>query len=168
VIIVYTGEGKGKTSAAVGQCIRALGRGLSVAFGQFMKKPGQAGEQKLLAELLGSRFMASGAGFYRDRRDFEPHRSRATSLLAAVEQWFELDLDMIVLDEALYALGAGLVTREELEHVLDKADSGSTHLVLTGRGLPEWLKQRADIVSEVKSLKHPYIKDSGPVSGIEF
>jgi cob(I)alamin adenosyltransferase len=168
VIVVYTGEGKGKTSAAVGQCIRALGRGLSVAFGQFMKKPGQAGEQKLLAELLDSRFMASGAGFYRDTSDFEPHRSRAAFLLAAVEQWLELDLDMIVLDEALYALGAGLVTREELERILDRADAGATHVVLTGRGLPDWLEQRADIVSEVKPLKHAYDKGSGPVPGIEF
>ena len=168
MLIVYTGEGKGKTTAALGQCIRALGNGLKVAFGQFMKQQDQAGEQKLLAELLDQRFMASGAGFYRDRRDFEAHRRKVLDLLAAIDAWLDLELDMIVLDEALYALNAELLTRAELEHVLDRAEERGIHVVLTGRGLPQWLEQRADLISLVKSLKHPYDQGQKPLPGIEF
>jgi cob(I)alamin adenosyltransferase len=168
MIVVYTGEGKGKTSAAVGQCVRALGQGMIVAFGQFMKKPNQAGEQKLLSELLNRRFMASGAGFYRDPREFETHRSKALDLLAAIERWLDEGLDMLVLDEALYALDAGLLSREELERILDLTDGNVVHIVLTGRGLPDWLEQRADLVSEIRVRKHPYAQGGKPIPGIEF
>jgi cob(I)alamin adenosyltransferase len=168
MIIVYTGEGKGKTSAAVGQCLRALGRGLRVAFGQFMKKPDQAGEQNMLSELLGPRFLASGAGFYTDRRDYEPHRRKALDLLAAIEGWLDQGLDMLILDEALYALGAELLTAEEMERILNRVAAEGTHLVLTGRGLPDWLERRADLVSEIKVVKHPFSQGRKPVPGIEF
>jgi cob(I)alamin adenosyltransferase len=168
MIIVYTGEGKGKTSAAVGQCVRALGQGMVVAFGQFMKKPNQAGEQKLLSELLGGRFMASGAGFFRDQSEFETHRSKALDLLAEIERWLDERLDMLVLDEALYALGAELLSREELERILDLTDGKVVHLVLTGRGLPDWLEQRADLVSEIRVLKHPFDQGGTTIPGIEF
>jgi cob(I)alamin adenosyltransferase len=168
MIIVYTGEGKGKTSAAVGQCLRALGRGLRVAFGQFMKKPDQAGEQNMLSELLGPRFLASGAGFYTDPRDYEPHRRKALDLLATIEGWLDQGLDMLILDEALYALGEELLTAEEMERILNRVAAEGTHLVLTGRGLPDWLEQRADLVSEIKAVKHPFSQGRKPVAGIEF
>jgi cob(I)alamin adenosyltransferase len=168
MILVYTGEGKGKTSAAVGQCVRALGRGLICAFGQFMKKPGLAGEQAILSELLGQQFKASGLGFYRDGRDFDRHRRKALDLLTAVDEWLTLELDMLVLDEALYALDAGLLHREELESILDRALDADVHVVLTGRGLPGWLEERADLVSEIRPVKHPFAQGRGPVPGIEF
>ena len=83
MIIVYTGKGKGKTSACVGQAARALGQGLRVAFGQFMKRDGQAGEQKILRELLApSRFLAGGEGFFRREEDRPIHRAAARNALA--------------------------------------------------------------------------------------
>lgn len=72
MILVYTGNGKGKTSACVGQAVRALGQNMTVAFGQFMKRDGQAGEQRMLAQWLGPRFLAGGEGFLRREEDRRP------------------------------------------------------------------------------------------------
>ena len=82
VILVYTGNGKGKTCACVGQAVRALGRDMAVAFGQFMKRDGQAGEQRLLAQWLGPRFLAGGAGFLRREEERPAHRAAALRVLA--------------------------------------------------------------------------------------
>ena len=100
MILVYTGDGKGKTSACVGQAVRALGQNMAVAFGQFMKRDGQAGEQAMLANLLGERFLAGGLGFLRNDADRPAHRQAALRVL----DWAgaQLDLvDMLVLDESL-------------------------------------------------------------------
>lgn len=76
MIIVYTGNGKGKTSACIGQAMRALGRDFAVGFGQFMKQPGCAGEQTVLARLLGDDFLAGGKGFLRREEDRPPTGKR--------------------------------------------------------------------------------------------
>ena len=76
MIIVYTGNGKGKTSACVGQALRARGQNFHVAFAQFMKSHGVAGEQRLLAEMLGDAYFCNGRGFYRGRaEEFAAHRA---------------------------------------------------------------------------------------------
>lgn len=168
MLLVYTGEGKGKTSAAVGQCVRALGQSLRVGFAQFMKPPGQAGEQKILSELLGNRFFASGAGFYRRAEQFPRHREKARFLLSLVDAWLTEGLDMLLLDEALYALGLELVTMEELESLLYRCRELGCHLVLTGRGCPDWIAAQADLVSEITPIKHPFHSGLPAVKGIEF
>jgi cob(I)alamin adenosyltransferase len=81
MILIYTGNGKGKTSACVGQALRALGQGLRVAFGQFMKKEGVGGEQLVLAQLLGEKFRAGGLGFLRVEEDRPKHREAALHTL---------------------------------------------------------------------------------------
>lgn len=167
MIIIYTGDGKGKTSACVGQTMRALGNNFKVAFGQFMKRRGLAGEQEILVKLLGDDYQAHGHGFYRDEKEKAIHRADAVKLL----QWAESkikDYDMVVLDEALYALGADILEKEELCRLMDKCDENNTHLVLSGRGAPEWLKERADLVSEVCMIKHPYQKGIKAQKGVEF
>jgi cob(I)alamin adenosyltransferase len=167
VILIYTGDGKGKTSAAVGQAIRAHGQGLRVAFGQFVKRPGRAGEQKILSLLLGDRFLACGLGFFRNEEDRPAHRDAARTLwdwsLRQAEQ-----TDMLVLDEALYALKSGLLTRGEAETLLRLAADRSMHLVLSGRGLPGWLLDAADLVTEMKEKKHPRRQGVKAAPGLEF
>ena len=136
MILIYTGNGKGKTSACVGQAMRAIGQGLRVAFIQFMKKEGVAGEQLVLHQLLGDKFRAGGRGFFRLEEDRPQHREAALNTL----HWaFDLlpHVDMLVLDESLYALGAGLLLAEELREMADRARRCNVHLVLSGRGLPE-------------------------------
>lgn len=166
MLIVYTGDGKGKTSASVGQAVRAAGQGLRVAFAQFMKKDVQAGEQQLLAAMPGVRLYIGGSGFFREEHERPAHRAAAQETLA-----WALDAlptsDMLVLDEALYALKKDLLTREELENLFEAA-GGQTHVVLSGRGLPDWLKERADLITELLEIKHPIRKGAVAVKGIEF
>lgn len=167
MLLIYTGNGKGKTSASVGQAIRAHGRGLVVAFGQFMKRPEQAGEQKVLADLLGDLFRAGGLGFFRNEDSREKHRLAARELL----QWAEgllASVDMLVLDECLYALGNGLLLPEEVKDLTAKSGEAGVHLVLSGRGLPDWLEERADLVTEMTEVKHPYANGRQAAPGIEY
>lgn len=167
MILVYTGNGKGKTSASVGQAVRAHGRGLTVAFAQFMKRADQAGEQKVLNDLLGDAFFAGGRGFFRKEDTRSEHREAALTVLA----WALARLgsvDMLVLDESLYALGDGLLLDEELHSLVSAARKKNTHLVLSGRGLPAWLREEADIITEMKEEKHAFASGQQAVPGIEF
>jgi len=167
MILVYTGSGKGKTSACVGQAIRAHGQGLRVYFAQFMKRPDQAGEQKVLAALLGENFYVGGKGFFRQEETRAEHRQSVLDVL----RWAESTLppaDLLVLDESLYALGNGLLLEEEVRPIIALARQANTHLVLSGRGLPDWLRQEADLITEMKEIKHPFAKGHKALKGIEF
>jgi cob(I)alamin adenosyltransferase len=168
MLLIYTGEGKGKTSASVGQALRAHGSGLRVAFGQFLKRDGQAGEQAVLKDLLGERFLAGGQGFFRNKEAFAKHRAAAIETLGWAMTQLESRIELLVLDETLYALGNELVTREEIEALIASAARNNAHLVLSGRGLPQWLAAKADLITEMLPRKHHF--DSGvPASkGIEF
>ena len=167
MIVVYTGKGKGKTSASVGQALRAHGQGLKVAFAQFMKRPEQAGEQAMLCALLGESFFVGGRGFFKNEAQRDEHRRAALAVL----DWAQRALpqaDLLVLDECLYALGAGLLTDDEVKELVAAARAKSTHLVLSGRGLPEWLVAEADIITEMQPVKHVFETGQGAVKGIEF
>jgi cob(I)alamin adenosyltransferase len=167
MLLIYTGEGKGKTSAAVGQAVRAIGRGLNVAFAQFLKSSVRAGEQEILRSLLSDRFYIGGLGFYRDTAEKDKHAAAAGAVLAwALE--LAPKLDMLVLDEALYALNRDLLRAGDLCGLIRLCRFHDTHLVLSGRGLPEWLKLEADLVTEMIAVKHPYGSGVQAQSGIEF
>lgn len=167
MILVYTGKGKGKTCACVGQALRASGQGLKVAFGQFMKRPNQAGEQKMLTELLGERFYSCGKGFFRDDENRQEHRDAAVKLLDWAEKVLP-EVDMLILDESLYALGMGILHEGELRRIIDKADEQRAHVVLSGRGMPDWLRDEAHLVTEMHEIKHPYNNGQKAVRGIEY
>lgn len=167
MILVYTGNGKGKTSACVGQALRALGQGMEVAFAQFMKRDGQAGEQAMLSRLLGRRFHAGGEGFFRHEEERPPHRKAALDTLVWADRQLD-EVNMLVLDESLYALGAGLLNRDELEGVLSAAAERGVHVTLSGRGLPDWLAEAAHLVTEMREIKHPWRQGGQAVRGIEF
>ena len=179
MLIVYTGNGKGKTSACVGQAVRALGQNFTVFFAQFMKSGRVAGEQRLLGELLGEAFFCNGKGFYRGREEeFATHRAAVEETLAWVcERLAGLAQSstspkpagrMLILDEALYALGHGLLLEPELRKIVDLCRAEDVHLVLSGRGLPQWLEQEADLISEIKEHKHPLQSGGKALPGIEF
>lgn len=167
MILINTGNGKGKTTACVGLAIRALGQNLAVAFGQFMKRDEQAGEQAMLHSLLGERFHAKGKGFLTRPEQYPAHREVSQKLL----QWAHDQLshvDMLVLDEALYALGSNLLLEEELRDLIADARAQNAHLVLSGRGCPDWLRDEADLVTEMTEIKHPYKHGVPAQKGIEF
>ena len=168
MIIIYTGNGKGKTSASTGQAIRAIGQNKKVAFGQFFKPAHQAGEQKILAELLDDNFFPHGCGFYfGEEEKFAQQRSLALELL----NWAKAKAGkcfMLVLDEALYALDSKLLSEQELKGLVELCRENNTHLVLSGRGLPAWLVEEADLISEINEIKHPFYSGQKAQAGIEF
>lgn len=168
MLLVYTGNGKGKTSASTGQAIRAHGQGFRVYFVQFMKSDVQAGEQRLLPEILGKdHFFTGGCGFFRNEKDRPKHREKAEATLAWCYSVLP-NADMLVADEMLYALGQCLITREELEALIDACAAANVHLVVSGRGLPEWLEEKADLVTEMREIKHPWQSGIAATKGVEF
>lgn len=167
MIYVYTGNGKGKTSACIGQVVRARGRGLRVAFVQFMKRDGEAGEQTLLKELLGDAFFAAGEGFFRQETDRPKHRDAARRGLAWAESRTG-QADVLIADEILYALGKKLLLEEEVKALIRHARAKETHLVLSGRGLPESLTPEVDLITEMMEIKHPWRTGQSAVPGLDF
>lgn len=167
MIIVYTGEGKGKTCACVGQAVRALGNGMTVGFGQFIKKDDIAGEQRQLREWLGERFRAGGIGFCQQGEDKARHRASARALL----DWARsLRPDMLILDEALYALKYGLLSGDEILPLLVSANQARRHVVLSGRKSreAEAVLEMADIITEMRNIRHDAAKGAPARPGIEF
>jgi len=165
--IVYTGEGKGKTSAALGTALRAVGHGLSVSMVQFVKVQ-PSGEREAAARLAPDLTIhAMGRGWVRGAPT-EADLAAARGALAAVRRLLaEEGPAMVVADEILTAVGLGLLGREDVE-ALVAARPGDRHLVLTGRGVWPELVERADLVTEMRSVKHPHDRGVGPQAGIEF
>ena len=167
MICVYTGAGKGKTSACLGQVLRALGHGKCVAFAQFIKRDGCAGEQALLHRLLGANFRADGLGFVKNCPDKALHCEAAKALLA----WSRTILPtvwLLILDEVLYALHYELVTREALCELLACAQGAGTHLVLSGRHAPPWLVEISDLVTTLQPTKHPHSSGQKALLGLDY
>ena len=164
---LYWGDGKGKTTAAMGLALRALGSGKRVVIVQFLKG-GNSGEIPLLARL--------GAEIYRGKAgqkfvfQMTPEEKAATrelqdqNLAAAMAR----PADLLVLDETLYALKAGILERSEVEELMDAARRTRCHLVLSGRDAPDWLVEAADLVTEMGEIKHPWRAGIKAAPGIEF
>ncbi len=167
LILIYTGNGKGKTSACVGQTVRALGQGLRVAFVQFMKRDEQAGEQILLRSLLQEYFYVGGRGFFRHEDERLMHTKAAYDALQWAQEHTQ-HVQMLVLDESLYALHSALLSQKDIEHIISLAKTNNTHLVLSGRYAPEWLQDAAHLVTVMEEKKHPWQQGIKAQKGIEF
>jgi cob(I)alamin adenosyltransferase len=171
--IVYTGNGKGKTTAAVGLTVRAVGNGYRVLFLQFIKGQWKSGEREVLQSLPNVDLQVTGRGFTIARLrspniPMEEHAAAATVGWQAAQRLVrEGGYDMVVLDEVLGAVGAGLVSLDELLDLV-RTKPKALHLVLTGRGAPPALIDAADLVSEVQPVKHPFQKGIKAQRGIEF
>lgn len=175
MIHLYTGEGKGKTTAAIGLCIRALGRGFRVCFSQFMKG-NDTGELYILENLSGITILRSekNFGFYgamseADRRELtEIHNRMLDELLLAAER---KACQMMVLDEVTYPVNWGLLDQEKLKRLLcfgREGTEGEIELVLTGRNAEGFLQNAADYVTEMTCVRHPYERGIHARIGIEF
>ncbi|MFC2468972.1 MAG: cob(I)yrinic acid a,c-diamide adenosyltransferase [Negativicutes bacterium] len=173
LIIVHTGNGKGKTTAALGLAVRAWGDGLRVLILQFIKgswKYGELETLRILGEMNGRlEVRRGGRGFsQRDTEDKAEHRKAAQKAWReALEEITASRWDLIVLDEINYAVKFGLVEIEQVMELLDKKPS-ELHLVLTGRDARPELIERADLVTEMRLIKHPYQKGIKAQKGIEF
>ncbi|WP_407571153.1 cob(I)yrinic acid a,c-diamide adenosyltransferase [Deinococcus altitudinis] len=167
LVIVNTGDGKGKTTAALGLMMRAHGRGLRVQLFQFIKhENAKFGEHRAL-EALGIPFAGLGDGFTWRSKDLGGSADMAAAgwelAKAAI---LSAEHDLVVLDEFTYALKYGWVGWPEVREVLERRDPG-LHVVVTGRGaLPE-LVEYADTVTEMGMVKHAYAAGIGAQAGIE-
>jgi cob(I)alamin adenosyltransferase len=172
LLIVYTGDGKGKTTAALGMCVRAVGYDWQICLIQFVKGSWKYGELKGLKRLepnvelhvIGEGFV----GILDDDKSFEEHRNAARKgVELALEKIKSNTYQLVILDELNVASTLGLVTTDEMEMIL-AARGEMQNLVITGRGAPEWLKDKADLVTEMREIKHPYQKGILAQKGVDW
>ena len=183
MILIFTGNGKGKTTAALGQAMRALGDDERVLVVQFIKGPWKSGEDYFAEKfhIPNSKFciMKGGLGFVGilgDQLPFEEHRISAQKTWELAKQEISSGLpgqgkwDLIVLDEINNALHLELISVDEISDFLKdfKNKSEKPDIVLTGRDANARLIELADLVTEMCEVKHPYAKGEGAKKGIEY
>jgi cob(I)alamin adenosyltransferase len=178
VVIVYTGEGKGKTTASLGLLVRALGNRSKVAFIQFIKYWGVSEHvflrdiQPLFKDQLD--IYRGGKGFYQAGELSEQHISEAQHRQAARDTYQEAleavssgNYDLVICDEISNAVHDGLLTAKQLEKLIS-ARSPRTSLCLTGRDFPDKLLAKADIATDMRKLKHHFDDKFLASKGIDF
>lgn len=176
LLIVYTGDGKGKTSAALGNAFRALGHGWRVLIVQFFKGDWPVTFGELESAKLHERLeiLQLGKGFVRimgDKKPFSEHVDAARDAMRlAKERIYSGDYDLVVLDEVNYAVDYLDVRLVELADLLEICDRKPAHVnvIFTGRNAKPELVGRADLVTEMREIKHPYAKGIPAQKGIDF
>ncbi len=171
---IYTGNGKGKTTAAFGLALRAAGHGNKVLVCQFLKPPAlELGERASLRHIENITLELIDQPWDMRKSFDDPHAvadlSRAIAeMLGRVRQYAEQRIyDVIVLDEIVFCLAKGLVQLGDIKRIIEERHR-AVEIVLTGRDASEELIDLADLVIEMKSLKHPFDKNIGAREGIEY
>ena len=172
IVIVYTGNGKGKTTASLGVALRAIGHGLRVCMVQFIKGEWHYGELNSVKKLEPDfELIVAGKGFIGiidDDHAYEEHVRAARTALDIVEQKILLDtFDIIILDEINYAVHLGVLQLAEVLKILQNRPKHLS-LILTGNHACEEIIMLADLVTEMKEIKHPYKKGIKAKRGIDF
>ncbi len=178
VVIVYTGDGKGKTSASLGLLVRALGSRFNVAFIQFIKYWG-VGEHVFIRDIRSIYkgqlyFYKGGKGFYKAGDLSENHITNDQHKQAAQATYAEAlrcavsgKYNLVICDEISNALKAKLITKKQLTDLIDKR-SPKTSLCLTGRDFPKDLMKKADIATDMHKLRHHFDDQFIANKGIDF
>ena len=166
LLIIYMGNGKGKTTAALGLASRMLGHDKNVCICQFIKQDSSTGEYKFFDNIENAEIYLLGNGFVFDDKNKESHRKSARDALAILRQKIlSSKYSLIIADEMLDAIELGFIEPSE---VIELVDYGSSTLLLTGRKAPKELIEQADTITEMKEVKHHYQKGLKAVKGIEF
>jgi cob(I)alamin adenosyltransferase len=171
LLIVNTGNGKGKTTCALGLMMRAAGRGLKCCMIQFMKSRNDRYGEHESAEKLGIEVHTMGDGFTWDTKN--PEQDRATARATwnlCVEKMRSGDYDLLVFDELVYVFSYQMLPVEEFldEYKTIRASQPALHIVVTGRDAPVELIDAADLVTEMREVKHPFTVGIRAQQGIEF
>ena len=169
LVQVYTGDGKGKTSAAFGLALRAIGRGLNVYIIQFIKGGFDYGELYIIDKLPNLKLKAFGQGKFvtqlppgeKDIKIAKEAFNLAKKIIMSGEY------DIVILDEINVALSLRLIKTEDVVNLI-KEKPEHVELVLTGRYAPKEIIEAADLVTEMREIKHPFQKGVPPRKGIEF
>ncbi|MEK6819420.1 MAG: cob(I)yrinic acid a,c-diamide adenosyltransferase [Nanoarchaeota archaeon] len=171
---VFWGDGKGKTTSALGTALRALGNGYKIHLVQFMKNgTGDAeieypGEIRALEKFSNFSFKRFGTGSWVIGKPKQEHIDKVEEAYSCLLSSFEKDYDIIIADELLYALQLNLITEQKIIELINLKPKNK-ELILTGSHIPfQRIFELADLVTEVKKIKHPY--DSGILArkGIEY
>lgn len=168
-IQIYTGNGKGKTTAALGQALRAAGAGLKTYIAQFMKEYpySELRSLKLLSEFITiEQFCGDEFVYKRQLPDEAEIKKAVEGMNKAKSKMMSNDYDIVILDEALVSVYFKLLTVEQLIDFINSKPS-NVELILTGRYCPEVLIDMADLVTEMKEIKHYYTKGITSRKGIE-
>jgi cob(I)alamin adenosyltransferase len=169
LVQVYTGNGKGKTSAAFGLALRAIGRGLKVYVVQFIKGGFDYGELYVVDKLPNLKLKAFGRGeFVTEKPPGKEDVELAQEALALAEQVVKNgEYAIVILDEINVALNLKLINLDEVLELI-KNKPKHVELILTGRYAPEEIIEAADLVTEMKEVKHPFNKGYQARKGIEY
>jgi len=170
--IVYTGNGKGKTTAALGMCVRAVGYQWKICLIQFIKGSWKYGELegvKRLAPNLELHVVGEGfVGIIDDKKDRSVHEKAARDGLKLARTKIESgSYNLVILDELNVALKLNLVSKDDVEAMLSSCPD-KQHLVITGRDAPDWLIDQVDLVTEMTEIKHPFTKGIPAQKGIDW
>ncbi|RKX71242.1 cob(I)yrinic acid a,c-diamide adenosyltransferase [candidate division WOR-3 bacterium] len=168
MVQVYTGDGKGKTTAALGLALRAVGHGLKVLMIQFMKGSKEYGEIKAAEGIKGLRIEQFGRPEFVNPAHPDPEdiRLARAGLARAREAIQSQEFDLIILDEINVAIDFGLIAEKDVLELIE--NRGDTELVLTGRYAPPAILDVADLVTEMKEIKHYFRKGVSSRTGFDY
>jgi len=168
LFIIFTGNGKGKTTAAIGQALRMAGHKMRVCIIQFIKSLKNTGEAKTLAELTDAiELHVIGSGFTWESPKAEVAAAARTGWTLAREKIGSGRYDMVILDEITYLLNSEVLDESEVLAAINGRPE-NTHVVITGRHASNDLIAAADLVTEMKEIKHPYQTGAKAGKGIEY
>lgn len=168
LVVVNTGNGKGKTTAALGVLFRAWGRGYHVCMLQFIKQTTSNYGENRAARKIGMEIIALGGGFTWLSKDIEKDKALARQQWEVCKEKIGSgDYDIVALDEFTYPLAYGWLPTSEVIDFL-RSRPQRTHVIITGRDAPQELIDYADLVTEMREVKHPYTQGIKAQPGIEF
>jgi cob(I)alamin adenosyltransferase len=174
LVQIYTGDGKGKTTAALGLALRAAGQGNKVLIYQFLKPPClNTGERNALSSLPSIKIEALDIQWDMGKspKDTKAISTAQTAIHEAIERLAESaakrEFDVLILDEIVYCVSKGLAAIQDIKNLAAGRDK-HVEIILTGRGATPELIAMADLVAEMKNIKHPFNKGTAARQGIEF
>jgi len=175
LVQIYTGDGKGKTTAAFGLALRAAGQGNKVLIYQFLKPPTVDCGERFALQLGAVRIRVEALDVPWDMSKSLEHGQTVAKMQAAISEALERIAqtaerrfyDVLILDEIVFCLSKGLAKLEDIKNIIDRKDA-AVEIVLTGRGATKELMELADLVTEMRSIKHPFDKGLTARRGIEY
>jgi cob(I)alamin adenosyltransferase len=175
LVQIYTGDGKGKTTAAFGLALRAAGQGNKVLIFQFLKPPSLDIGERFALQLGAVRIRVESldmpwdmAKSFEDEKAVAEMQAAISDVLDKIAETAEKRFyDVLILDEIIFCLSKNLAKFEDVKRIIEKRDL-LVEIVMTGRGASEELLELADLVTEMKNIKHPFDKGIAARRGIEF
>ena len=167
LIQVYTGDGKGKTTAALGLALRAAGQGMKAIIIQFIKGDHTCGEHLFAAQYHPFEIVQLSTKSSFDQTLEELKSTAEQSFALAEKTIINGNYDMVILDEIFVAVNKGLISTEQVLSLMNKKPE-KVELILTGRGAPKEIIRQADLVTQMVAVKHPFTEGIAARRGIEY